>query len=258
MRNSSNRKSFDKELILSNNLSHFDTSSTEDMHCMVCHCKNLEFLNIKSFVDTNMVLWNNEFNDISNIDTVRDTIKERFFKRSIFIRCNRILKDLQNILQRIKRTSFNELRSNRADYDAWNSIINAGESSSSRNAADALRRFIASQLPSIEVINTLEKKFVNDLILPLEELQQEIEDIDLGFQYLYLLQSRRDLWPEEEYNELCALFGLYGTFEYPEAFDMIDRQAYWQNKSVRLRDRRDQTIAEYAVECYGKRIINPK
>lgn len=195
-------------------------------------------------------------NDIANIDTVRDTIKERFFKRSIFIRCNRILKDLQNILQRIKRSSFNELRSNRKDYDVWNSIIRAGESSSTRDAADSLRRFIASQLPSIEVINTLEKKFVNDLILPLEELQQEIKDIDLCFQYLYLLQSRRDLWPEEEYNELCALFGLYGTFEYPETFDMIDRQAYWQNKSIRLRDRRDQTIAEYAVECYGKRIIN--
>lgn len=210
------------------------------------------------YVSDNIETAIKHLSEIANIDVVRNTINERFFQRSKVIRCNRILKDLQKILLHIKRSKFNELRSNRADYDVWNSIIRVGESYATKSAADALRRFIASQLPTLDEIDKLEVQFIQNLILPLEELQQELEDIDSGFQFLSLLQSRRDLWLEHEYNELCTLFGLYGAFVFPEEFDMTERQAFWQNKAIRLRDRRDQSIAEYAVECYGKRIMNSK
>ena len=197
-------------------------------------------------------------NDVANIDAVSKTIEERFFNRSKIIRCNRILKDLQKIVLRINRSKFVELRSNRDDYDLWLTIISLGESSSTKSAADGLRQFIATQLPSIAEIDKMELDFYNNLILPIEELQQEIEDVDMGFQFLSTLQSRRNVWPEQEYNELCVLFGLYGSFAFPEEYDIRGRQSYWQNKSVKMRDRRDQAIAEYAVECYGKLIINQR
>lgn len=198
-----------------------------------------------------------KLNDIANIETVRQTINDRFFNRSKIIRCNRILKELQKIALRIKRSKFNELRGNRADYDVWQSIIATGESVSTKSAADGLRRFISTQLPTLDDIKRLESEFVDDLILPLEELQQQIDDIDVGFQHLFTLQSRRGLWPEEEYDELCQIMGLFGDGEVPCKYeDAIERQSYWQNKSVRLRDRRDQAIAEYAVECYGKLIMD--
>ena len=191
---------------------------------------------------------------IANINTVRQIIDERFFRRSKIIRCSRILKDLHTMALRVKRSSLIELDNNRADHDVWMSIIAAGESQATKEAADALRRFISMQLPSKEEIKQLEDDLRQRLIIPIENLLQEIVDIDAGFQYLSILQSRRSVWPEEEYHELCYLFGMYGDFEFPEGFDMADRQAHWQYKASRLRDHRDQTIAEYAVECYGRRI----
>lgn len=197
-----------------------------------------------------------QLEEIANMKQVRDTIKERFFSRSKIIRCNRILKDLQLLSLKVRRTTFNELRSNRADYDSWMSIINLGESSYNKVAADRLRRFISAQLPEPNVIDQWERDFVRDLLVPIEDLQQDIQDIDAGFQQLMVLQSRRDLWPEEEYEELCGLFGLYGESFVPEDCDISERQAHWQSKAFRFRDRRDQAVAEYAVQCYGKLLSN--
>lgn len=197
-----------------------------------------------------------QLEEIANMKQVRDTIKERFFSRSKIIRCNRILKDLQLLSLKVRRTTFNELRSNRADYDSWMSIINLGESSYNKVAADGLRRFISSQLPESKVIDQWEMEFVRNLLMPIEDLQQDIQDVDAGFQQLMVLQSRRDLWPEEEYEELCGLFGLYGESFVPEDSDISERQAHWQSKAFRFRDRRDQAVAEYAVQCYGKLLSN--
>lgn len=197
-----------------------------------------------------------QLEEIANMKQVRDTIKERFFSRSKSIRCNRILKDIQLLALKVRRTTFNELRSSRADYDSWMTIINLGESSYNKDAADNLRHFISTQLPKPNVIDQWERDFVEKLIVPIEDLQQEIQDIDAGFQHLMELQSRRDLWPEDEYEELCGLFGLYGASFVPEGCDIVDRQSFWQSKVFHLRDRRDQAVAEYAVECYGKLLNN--
>lgn len=193
-----------------------------------------------------------QLEEIANMQQVRDTIKERFFSRSKTIRCNRILTDLQKLALKVRRTTFNELRNSRADYDSWMSIIRIGESSYNKAAAESLRSFISSQLPDPKVIDQWENEFVKKLLVPIEELQQAIKDIDAGFQHLMELQSRRDLWPIEEYEELCGLFGLYGVSFVPESCDLSDRQAYWQSRVYRLRDHRDRSVAEYAVECYGK------
>lgn len=197
-----------------------------------------------------------QLEEIANMKQVRDTIKERFFSRSKTIRCYRILKDLQLLVMKVQRTAFKELRYRRADYDSWMSIIRIGESSYNKSAADSLRNFISSQLPAPEVIDQWECEFVKSLIAPIENLQQAIGNIDAGFQHLMELQARRDIWPEEEYEELCGLFGLYGASFVPENCDVSDRQAYWQSRVYRLRDRRDRSVAEYAVECYGKLLNN--
>lgn len=196
-----------------------------------------------------------QLEEVANMQQVRDTIKERFFNRSKTIRCNRILKDLQLLALKIRRTVFNELRNSRADYDNWMSIIRIGESSYNKSAADSLRNFISAQLPDSKIIDQWESEFVKNLIVPIEDLQLAIKDIDAGFQHLMELQSRRDLWPEEEYEELCGLFGLYGASFVPDNCNASDRQAYWQSRICRLRDYRDRSVAEYAVECYG-RLLN--
>ena len=191
--------------------------------------------------------------EIANIDAVSQTINDCFFSRSKIIRCNSVLHRLHDIVFKVQRTSFDTMRTNLENKDHWMEIIQSGEQSTGlAEDAEDLRKFITDHLPMVEEIDKLENDFRNELLIPLEELQLELKTVDGNYRQLIALRSRRNLWPEEEYEELCTLFGLYGNFQYPEDFDFEERQAYWQSKSLRLRDKRDKAIAEYAVECYGR------
>ena len=190
--------------------------------------------------------------DIANIDAVRKTIDECFFNRSKIIRCHSVLGTLHNLALDVQRTAFAFMRSNREDLNNWMKIVRIGEQAGYREEAEGLRRFITDNLPSLEDVDKMEREFVSTLIVPIEDLQQDLVDVDSNFRNLATLQSRREFWPENDYDELCTVFGLYGKFEFPDGFDFYERQAFWQMKASRLRDKRDRTVAEFAVESYGK------
>lgn len=194
--------------------------------------------------------------EIANIDAVRKTIDECFFDRSKIIRCNSVLKSLHDMAQGARRTAFAAMRTNRDDLQSWLNIAKLGEQHGELSeAAKGLRQFILDNIPSVENIDSMEHDFVQSLIIPIENLQQDLLEVDGNFRNLTALQSRRSLWPEDDYDELCAVFGLYGGVDFPDDFDLVERQAYWQMKASRLRDRRDRELAEYAVECYGRLIM---
>lgn len=193
-----------------------------------------------------------QLKDIANIDAVRKTVNKCFFDRSKILRCNSVLLSLQVMALNVHRTVFAEMRRNRADYDAWMSIINLGEQVGARDAAVGLRRFISDNLPTTDKIDLLEKEFYNQTILPIENLLLELHEVDGSFQVLALLRSRRNMWPETDYSELCNLFGLYGKPVFAEGTDFSERQSYWMVKSSRFRDKRDRIVADFAVESYGK------
>lgn len=193
-----------------------------------------------------------QLNDIANIDAVRKTVNECFFDRSKILRCNSVLRSLQKMALSVQRTTFAEMRRNCADYDDWMSIINLGEQVGARDAAASLRQFISDNLPTSDKIDLLEKEFYYQEILPIENLLLELKEVDGCFQVLALLRSRRDMWPENDYTELCNLFGLYGEPVFADETDFVKRQSYWMAKSSRLRDKKDRIVAEFAVECYGK------
>lgn len=195
---------------------------------------------------------------ISNIEAVRKTVNECFFDRSKILRCNSVLRSLQEMALDVKRTAFADMRRNRADYDSWMSIVDLGEQVGDRNAAIGLRKFICNNLPAADKVDELETDFYYQVILPIENLLLDLKEIDSCFQVLALLRSRRDMWPEDDYSELCNLFGLYGKPVFNEGTDYAERQSYWMAKSSRYRDKRDRIVAEYAVVCYGKLLLNEK
>lgn len=193
--------------------------------------------------------------EISNIEAVKEIVNKCFFNRSKILRCNSVLHSLQKMVQNVKRTAFADMRRNRADYDAWMSIIELGEQVGAHNAAIGLRQFINKNLPTADKIDELEKDFYKQVLLPIENLLLDLNEVDSCFQILTLLQSRRDMWPEDDYSELCNLFGLYGSPVFIEGIDYAERQSYWMGKSSRYRDKRDRIVAEFAVESYGKLLL---
>ena len=101
-------------------------------------------------------------------------------------------------------------------------------------------------------IDKLEEQLRCELIIPLEDLQQNLENYDADYRSLKLLQSCRSQWTEEEYKELCQLFGLFGERSMPKGMSAYARQMYWRQKATLLADRKMRTIAEQAVNVYGE------
>ena len=196
-----------------------------------------------------------QMHDISNIEGVKKTLDEYFFGRSKIIRCNSVLKPLRDMALCVRSTAFAAMRTNCKDLQSWLRIAKIGEQYEQPEAAKRLRQFILDNIPSVENIDSMEQDFVQSLIIPIENLQQDLLDVDGDYCNLIALQSRRSLWPDDDYDELCTVFGLYGGVDFPDGFDFAERQAYWQMKALRMRDRRDRALAEYAVECYGRLIM---
>jgi len=67
------------------------------------------------------------------------------------------------------------------------------------------------------------------------------------------VQSHREHFSQEQYVELCTLFGLHrgGRGDLTNE-QKTKRQMFWQGKSMRYVDPKMQEIAVYAAQTYGR------
>jgi hypothetical protein len=116
-------------------------------------------------------------------------------------------------------------------------------------AVSVLNDLINENIKSEPEIERLESSFVHDVVSSLEKTLEELRQYDMDFQTLQQLQSHRDDWSEEEYHELCNIFGLYGT-----SFEVVDpygREQYWRMEALTASSSVKKTIAENAAEKYS-------
>ncbi len=193
-----------------------------------------------------------QLDDIANMDEVRTTVREQFFNRSKIIRCFRILTELRQLLDHIRRNAFYEMRQQSQLHDKWVQFVKANAGRTDIATTDSLLTFLQQHAQTEDDINALEAKLRNEIIIPAEDLQLNLENYDADYRSLKLLQACRSQWTEDEYQELCHLFGLYGERTMPEGMSAYARQMYWRQKATLLADRKMRTIAEQAVNVYGE------
>ena len=192
-----------------------------------------------------------KLDDIANMEEVRTIVREQFFNRSKIIRCFRILSELHLLVDHIRRNAFFELRQQNRQCNKWLQFI-ASNANRYNATAHSLMNFLKGQVKTDNEIDKLEEQLRCELIIPLEDLQQNLENYDADYRSLKLLQSCRSQWTEEEYKELCQLFGLFGERSMPKGMSAYARQMYWRQKATLLADRKMRTIAEQAVNVYGE------
>ena len=90
------------------------------------------------------------------------------------------------------------------------------------------------------------------MVRPLELLILEIQSLNLDYKMLKQVQLFKERFSEENYQELCELFGLYGEKPTKTKDEKINRQMFWQGKSLRYADPQMRDIASYAAASYGK------
>ena len=192
-----------------------------------------------------------QLKDIANIDKVKEVIREQFLNRSKFIRCYRILMEVRKVLDDVWRNGFYQLELRSRQKVEWEHFIQRHQSSGEKEIAESLLQMISETIRTETEISDLKNRFREELLVGLEETLYELEEYDSDYRMLQMLQACRDSWSKDDYEELCNLFGLYGSRKVSEGKQVYERQQYWLQKSLVLFDSRMKSLAEYAAEIYG-------
>lgn len=183
-----------------------------------------------------------EMQSIANIDKVRDAIDNYFFKRSKQICCSRVLAQLYELCIKVQTLGLFQLRKESAQLARW-------EQFASRNGAKDLAAYLKKQSMPASDIDALERMMTDTLKAPIERLQYDIQQADKDFQALCTLQANRDMFTEEEQNELNALFGMRSerlTIDY-----VMERRDYWSGELAFVNADIKRRIIHHAIEKYS-------
>lgn len=207
--------------------------------------------NVLYQTDTPQEAWE-RLSDIANMEEVESLVKEQFFNRSKIIRCYRILTELKETVDIIYRTGFYEMKQKANLTEQWVNFLKDCSGNCKEEVRKSLLEFVCEHAYSKEKVEELKEEYRKELVIPLENMILDLEEYDANYRMLKKLQSCRDYWSDEEYQELCNLFGLFGERKIKDTIDSYERQKYWEGKSNLLADRKMKAIAEHAVYLYGE------
>lgn len=191
--------------------------------------------------------------ELANFDKVKQVLQEQFFNRSKAIRCTVLLSKLNKILLLIRNDAMYSVRRVAKKFTEWESLIRQYIRPANSAAAEELTAFIRTQVKTEADIERLDKAILEELVKPTEQLLSEIQGQNENYKMLKEVQSYREHFSQEQYGELCALFGLHreGLNDLTDEQKM-KRQMFWQGKSMRYIDPKMQEIAAYAAQTYGR------
>lgn len=186
-----------------------------------------------------------ELLDIANIDEVRHTIDDYFFKRSKLIRCSRVLADLHALCLKIQTLGFFKLREEATKFERWERFAEQYGVHDAKGLAEYLR----TQYLSKPEIDNLEYEVAHKLKFEIEKLQQDIQQIDKDFQTLSTIQNNRKLFTDVELDEFNALFGMRKK---RLSLDVVmDRLEYWRGEVAFINSTIKRQIINNAIEKYS-------
>lgn len=190
---------------------------------------------------------------LANFNEVRQILQEQFFDRSKAIRCTVLLKKLNKTLLQIRNDEMYSMKRASKKSEEWKTLIKQRIAPTNADAAAELTEFIQSSVKDKQTIERLENDILDKLVRPAEQLLAEIQGQNECFKMLKEVQSFKARFPEELYEELCELFGMHGGMRKSLTNEQkINRQMFWQGKSMRYGDPRMQEIAAYAAQKYGR------
>lgn len=188
---------------------------------------------------------------LSNFEEVRRVLRDQFFARAKAIKCTVLLSQLNKILLLIRNDALYTLKRSAKKSEEWIQLIDKNIRPDDASSAAELTAFIRSNIKSAAEIDRIEKAIMSQLVLPLEQLMIEIEQTNMDYKMLQIVHRMKDAFGSY-YEELCNLFGMYGSKpKFPDEQKM-NRQMFWQSKSMRYADPQMQEVASYAASAYGK------
>lgn len=187
---------------------------------------------------------------LSNFEEVNRILKEQFFERAQKIRCTVLLKKLSKILLEIRQNAIYSIKRAAKKSEEWQKLVNRYVQPN--EIANEIASFLHENTKTEYEIEEIERTVLNELVRPLGKLIQEMEEQNDDYKMLKEVQALKSSFRSDLYEELCELFGLYGSKPQLTDQQKMERQMFWQGKSIRFTDIRMQEIAAYAAQSYGR------
>lgn len=195
---------------------------------------------------------------LAGFAALRKLLDQRFFQRGHLLRCYRTVHDVRRVLRRIRLTQLPKMeKGRRADEARLERFLRfVWASSLDVSTAIELEEFLRQHLDGGRRARGLER-LVGELDELLSELFHELEEHNLDFAALQLLEDHGDAFAPAETNELRCLLGMYGAEvekrlgdASPEAAGR--RQLFWrQVEAESPRGSARASIAAAAAARYG-------
>ena len=188
---------------------------------------------------------------LTNFDEVKRILDEQFFSRAVAMKCTSLLAQLNKLLFQIRNDALFGIKRSAQKSGEWKGLIEKYISPYASSSASELIKFISSGIKSESEIIRIESEITTDLVRPTEQLLLDIETANMDYKMLQAVQRQKEQFGDY-YEELCTLFGMYGTKPQLSNEQKMQRQMFWQSKSMRYMNRQMQEIATYAASAYGK------
>lgn len=188
---------------------------------------------------------------LANFDEVKRVLEDQFFSRAVAMKCTSLLAQLNKLLFQIRNDALFGLKRSAKKSGEWKELITKYITPNASAPAAELIKFISAGIKSESEINRIETAITTDLVRPTEQLLLDIETANMDYKMLRAVQQYKERFGDY-YEELCELFGMYGTKPKLSNERKMQRQMFWQSKSMRYMDRQMQEIATYAASAYGK------
>lgn len=192
-----------------------------------------------------------ELYDIANIESVKHIINDYFFNRSRTIRCTRILKELYKLVQQVQSFGMFQLRDENLKIGRWIEFANH-----EADQLEGLNEYLKKRHLENEDLERLEAGLTYDLKAPIENLLLEIKQADEDFQTLQLLRNNKDLFSDEENEELNTLFGMYGPDKLTDIETINQRCNYWRCEVYFIRNNTKRQIVQNAINKYNHQLTH--
>jgi GTPase SAR1 family protein len=173
--------------------------------------------------------------DLAGFDRLRQTLRDHFLERADILRCDRIVRDARSLMRRAwfeeVRTLLSAAQAGGRRLERFLAFVDGAGGDPA--VADELAAFLREQLDGDAWIERLQAAF-GKAELDLGRLGRRLGEYNADFAALQTLEGAATAFSADEFAELRALLGMYGTEAgrrmngQADLSRCVDRQLHWR------------------------------
>lgn len=184
----------------------------------------------------------------SGMENVKAVLEKQFFSRARAIRCGSILRQVKDILSRIKLISIPLQRSSYSSRKTYIEMIEYAKGFFGEQLASSFKRFVEQNIPDKAVVDRYEQE-TDSLLAKINQLLEVMNKSERQSESLRLLDRLTDLFTDSQLLEIRTLFG-QNTGKNLSEYDCGKRYLYWNSKQQIASDNDYRTLLNYVCSAY--------